>query len=113
MVYEASLIAHSVAVDHHAAIQVQTVLATVGEVLLHHTAPEVRWKRGSGRLKGERVIYFGVKGKLIKAELQTQIIQNLLKFTRISWRITDPTVSPKLVFANHLSQVLDDELSRA
>lgn len=51
MVYEACLIAHSVAVNHHAAVQVQTVLATVGEVLLHHTAPETRQCRGSGRLK--------------------------------------------------------------
>ena len=45
VVDEARLIAHSVAVDHHAAIQVQTVLATVGEVLLHHTAPKIWWER--------------------------------------------------------------------
>ena len=36
VVDEAGLVAHPVAVDHHAAVQVQTVLATVGEVLLHH-----------------------------------------------------------------------------
>lgn len=44
VVYEACLIAHSVAVDHHATIKIEAVVATVGEVLLHHTAPEKWWK---------------------------------------------------------------------
>lgn len=39
VVDEASLVAHAVAVDDHAAVQVQTVVAAVGEVLLHHATP--------------------------------------------------------------------------
>lgn len=40
MVDKASLVAHAVAVDDHAAVQVQTVVAAVGEVLLHHATPK-------------------------------------------------------------------------
>lgn len=57
-----------------------------------------------------------------QAERQTQDILNLTSAyfsgrachpLRISQIICDPINSPKLLFANHLSQVLDDKLSRA
>lgn len=40
VVDKASLVAHAVAVDDHAAVKIQTVVATVGEVLLHHATPK-------------------------------------------------------------------------
>lgn len=39
MVDEASLVAHAVAVDDHAAVQVQAVMVTVVVVLLNHPVP--------------------------------------------------------------------------
>lgn len=44
VVDKASLVAHAVAVDDHAAVQVQTVVAAVGEVLLHHATPKHKRK---------------------------------------------------------------------
>lgn len=41
VVDKSSLVAHAVAVDDHAAVQVQTVVAAVGEVLLHHATPKI------------------------------------------------------------------------
>lgn len=82
MVDEARLVAHPVAVDHHAAVQVQTVVAAVGEVLLHHAAPGTQRERFS----------------LMKEERKEE---------------EGGGASPELLLANHLSQVFDDELSRA
>lgn len=59
VVYEAGLISHPVAVYHHPTIQVQTIIATVGKVLLHHTAPEIRKKKMGRRLSA--FINFQVK----------------------------------------------------
>lgn len=42
---EARLVAHAIAVNHHAAVQVQAVVAAVREVLLHHAAPETCGQR--------------------------------------------------------------------
>lgn len=42
VVDETGLVAHAVAVDHHTAVQIQTVVTTVREVLLHHTTPKQR-----------------------------------------------------------------------
>ena len=39
VINEASFIAHAIAVNDHATVQVQTVLTTVREVLFHHSTP--------------------------------------------------------------------------
>lgn len=57
MVDEAGLVAHPVAVDHHAAVQVQTVLAAVGEVLLHHATSTGHRGWGRATLKDIIILY--------------------------------------------------------
>lgn len=44
MVDEACLVAHAVAVDHHAAVQVQAVMVTMVVVLLNHPVPKEQHK---------------------------------------------------------------------
>lgn len=52
MINEARFVAHAIAVNHHAAIQVQAVVAAVREVLLHHAAPEMCCQRRFQIVKG-------------------------------------------------------------
>lgn len=55
MVDKTSLVAHAVAVDHHTAIQIQTVVATVREVLLHHATPKHGKSPGEGKFEEQAV----------------------------------------------------------
>lgn len=93
MVNEARLVAHAIAVNHHAAIQVQAVVAAVREVLLHHAAPETCGQRR----------FQTVKGLSATSKLQDSL--------RILCYMTSEQVNaPELLLTDHLPQVLDDEL---